>query len=113
MKYKSFDKYGEIFQKNISLNEEEFNDLKLVSDKLSLENGKILLDLEAVRKKIKILKSDIEFQSKNINFEWRFTNEIEKLKENEIKIGNLENRHLKDLDSKLNDLLSKISINFY
>ena len=78
----------------------------MLSDKISLENGKILLELDSIQRNTKILKSNIEFQQKNINSEQNYNNKIRDIDENFKLISNFKNDNLSSLEYKLNEVLS-------
>lgn len=79
---KSYDKYEEKFLNNLEVKQKESEEIKNLSEELGLENGKILLDLEAIQKNINSLQTNLELHSKNIDLEWKCPIEIDILEEN-------------------------------
>ena len=92
---------------SLELKEQELKVTYCLSEQLELENGKILLELDSFQENLNFIQANIECCSKNIDFQWKFPDEIIVLDRN-IEFMNKYHEGVKHetLENTLNELLS-------
>lgn len=93
-------------KKSLELKEQEFKETQCLSEQLELENGKILLEIDSFQENLNFIQANIECCSKNIEFQWKFPDEIIVLDRNIEFMNKFQEGKHETLQNTLNALLS-------
>ena len=93
-------------KKSLELKEKEFKETQCLSEQLELENGKILLEIDSFQENLIFIQANIECCSKNIDFQWKFPDEIIVLDRNIEFMNKCQEGKHESLENTLNELLS-------